>query len=111
MFNNFSCLISDLSTRVSCLPQWARPTNNQGLQPHLAPRPSLLGDGGRPPHLHSDSRLKRLKNSALNQEKAQYHRMKTVFGHANFREGNSTPVYNTKFDMSDRVIITGADDG
>jgi hypothetical protein len=47
----------------------------------------------------------------LNEENAQFHRMKTVFGHANFRDGNSTPVYNTKFDMSDRVILTGADDG
>lgn len=37
--------------------------------------------------------------------------MKTVFGHANFREGNSTPVYNCKFDMEDKIIITGADDG
>ena len=37
--------------------------------------------------------------------------MKTVFGHANFREGNSTPVYNWKFDMENKIIIKGADDG
>jgi len=37
--------------------------------------------------------------------------MKTVFGHANFVEGTATPVYNCKFDLNDKVIITGADDG
>ena len=37
--------------------------------------------------------------------------MKTVFGHANFADGTATPVYNCKFDLLNRVVITGADDG
>ena len=52
-----------------------------------------------------------MKNKILNNQSCQYKRMKTVFGHANFREGNSTTVYNCKFDMEDKIIITGADDG
>lgn len=47
----------------------------------------------------------------LNQQGEQFKRMKTVFGHANFVEGTATPVYNCKFDLDDKVIITGADDG
>jgi hypothetical protein len=38
-------------------------------------------------------------------------RMKTVFGHANITEGTAIAVYNVKFDLEDKIIITGGDDG
>lgn len=46
-----------------------------------------------------------------NQENSLYHRLKTVFGHAIISEGSGASVYNCKFDMSGKFIITGADDG
>lgn len=48
--------------------------------------------------LRAESKRERARDRILNASGEQFVRMKTVFGHANFREGNSTPVYNCKFD-------------
>lgn len=34
-----------------------------------------------------------------------------MFGHALIPEGSASAVYNCKFDLEDKFIITGADDG
>ena len=60
-------------------------------------------------HLRSkESQVERL---IQNGSCEQYQRLKTVFGHANMAEGSASAVYNCTFDMADKVIITGADDG
>ena len=46
-----------------------------------------------------------------NHENQMFGRMKTVFGHAIIPEGSASAVYNCKFDLTDKFIITGADDG
>ena len=57
------------------------------------------------------SKEDQLRDKVSNHDRELYKRMKTVFGHANMTEGSALAVYNCKFDMSGRFIITGADDG
>jgi len=52
-----------------------------------------------------------LANVVLNHDRHPFQLMKTVFGHANFSNGNSVPVYNVLFALDDTIVITGADDG
>jgi hypothetical protein len=51
------------------------------------------------------------KEKILNHDNQMFSRMKTVFGHAIIQEGSASAVYNCKFDLEDKFIITGADDG
>jgi hypothetical protein len=57
------------------------------------------------------SKITASKEFIQNKNHNLYHRMKTVFGHAIIADGSGTPVYNCKFDMSGKFVITGADDG
>lgn len=52
-----------------------------------------------------------IRETIENHDSDKYKRMKTVFGHANILEGAAIAVYNVKFDLEDKFIITGADDG
>ena len=52
-----------------------------------------------------------VREKILNHDNQMFQRMKTVFGHAIIPEGSASAVYNCKFDLEDKFIITGADDG
>ena len=59
----------------------------------------------------SKSKFKAFEDKLAEEREGKFHRMKTVLGHAIMNEGSGTWVYNCKFDMQGRFIITAADDG
>lgn len=59
----------------------------------------------------SKSKFKAFEDRLAQENEGLFHRMKTVLGHAIMRDGSGTLVYNCKFDLQGRFIITAADDG
>lgn len=57
--------------------------------------------GRRLSQLRPESKRERARDRILNASNDQFMRMKTVFGHANFRDGSSAAVYNCKFACND----------
>lgn len=57
------------------------------------------------------SKEEHFRDKIPNKDREMFTRMKTVFGHAIIPEGSASAVYNCKFDLEDKFIITGADDG